>query len=183
MTEKELITSCKKKDRKAQKQLYEQYKQKLFLVCLKYCKNQAEAEDNLHDTFVEVFLHIKKYKAKGSFEGWMKRIAINKAIDRYRNKKEINVVFYDSQLKWEDTNLDEYQDLPLKVILEAIQSLPNQYRIVFSLYYLDDFSHKEISKQLEISVNTSKSNLHRAKAALKSFLQKKHELKNSRRGA
>ncbi|HIO28135.1 MAG TPA: sigma-70 family RNA polymerase sigma factor, partial [Flavobacteriaceae bacterium] len=79
MTEKELISSCKKQDKKAQKQLYEQYKQKLFLVCLKYCKNQAEAEDNLHDTFVEVFLNIKKFKFKGSFEGWMKRIAINKA--------------------------------------------------------------------------------------------------------
>ncbi|SHJ10727.1 RNA polymerase sigma-70 factor, ECF subfamily [Mesonia phycicola] len=184
LTEKELILSCKKNNRKAQKELYEIYKERLFLVCLKYCRNKAEAEDNLHDTFVEVFLNIKKYKFKGSFEGWLKRIAINKAISLYKNKKEINVIFYDSQLKEEEeTKLSEFNDLPLQSIINAIQKLPNQYRLVFSLYYLDGYSHKEVSEKLDISISTSKSNLHRAKIHLRENLNNSSNLKKAKRGA
>jgi len=161
----ELIKACTRQDRKAQHALYEQYKNALFVLCVKYCANQAEAEDNLHNAFIEIFTNIKKFNNKGSFEGWMKRITINKAIDSY--KKKYNLVPLKDDLK-EETDIEAHElDFPLDEILKLVQELPNQYRLVFCLYELDDYPHHEIAKMLSISEGTSKSNLHRAKLILK----------------
>lgn len=162
----QLIEKCKQQDRKAQRQLYTQYKDILFALCLKYCKTRAEAEDNLQDSFVTIFQKIKSYKGNGSFEGWMKRITINKAIDKYKKEP-----FFDSienhQIE-DNTELDEeHTNIPLTKMLEFIQELPSRYRLVFNMYQLDKYSHQEISNQLNISTGTSKSNLHRAKVILK----------------
>ena len=136
------------------------------MLCLKYCQNEAEAEDNLHNAFIEIFTNIKKYKGKGSFEGWMKRITINKAIDSY--KKSFQLVSI-SDKSFPDTEIEEKEldDYSLDYILSLIQNLPNQYRLVFCLYELDNYSHNEIANMLSISDGTSKSNLHRAKMILK----------------
>jgi RNA polymerase sigma factor (sigma-70 family) len=160
-----LIKSCIKQNRQAQEELYHLYKKTLFVLSLKYCANEAEAEDNLHNAFIEIFTNIDKYKNKGSFEGWMKRITINKAIDSYKKNHQLlplkDEIFEDTTLDTNDLNVS------LDYLLSIIQELPHQYRLVFSLYELDDYSHQEIAKMLSISVNTSKSNLHRSKTILK----------------
>jgi RNA polymerase sigma factor (sigma-70 family) len=160
-----LIKSCIKQNRQAQEELYHLYKKTLFVLSLKYCANEAEAEDNLHNAFIEIFTNIDKFKNKGSFEGWMKRITINKAIDSYKKKYQLIPIKEDSI---QDLTIDTDEiHLSLDYILSIIQELPHQYRLVFSLYELDDYSHSEIAQMLSISVSTSKSNLHRAKTILK----------------
>ena len=166
MNIEDLIKSCQKQNSKAQEELYHLYKNTLFVLCLKYCQNEAEAEDNLHNAFIEIFTNIKQYKANGSFEGWMKRITINKAIDSY--KKSFQLVSI-SDKSFPDTEIEEKEldDYSLDYILSLIQNLPNQYRLVFCMYELDNYSHNEIANLLSISEGTSKSNLHRAKMILK----------------
>ncbi|GGG26606.1 DNA-directed RNA polymerase sigma-70 factor [Dokdonia pacifica] len=162
----QLIEKCKKSDRKSQQALYNMYKDRLFALCLKYCKNRAEAEDNLQDSFIKIFQSIKTYNGKGSFEGWMKRITINRAIDRYKKEPFIEPIT-DQHLK-EDTTVDiDEAPISLQQMLALIQELPSRYRLVFNLYELDNHTHVEISEILGISVGTSKSNLHRAKLILK----------------
>ncbi len=172
MDQEKLIKGCIKQNPKAQEELYRQYKDKLFVLCLKYCRNEAEAEDNLHNTFIEIFTNIANYKGKGSFEGWMKRIAIFKAIDSF--KKTIQLVPVKEDIPWDTDVTEQEMDIPMDYILSLVQQLPDQYRMVFSLYELDNYSHKEIAEMLSISEGTSKSNLSRAKAILKEKLTARH---------
>ena len=178
----QLIKACIAQNRKAQEELYHRYKNVLFVLSLKYCRNETEAEDNLHNAFIEIFSKMDRYKGNGSFEGWMKRITINKAIDSY--KKTVHLLpVYDEII--EDTSVnDQDMDIPLDYLLSVIQELPNQYRLVFCLYELDDYPHKEIAEMLSITESTSKSNLHKAKAILKEKISAKNpSLKNIRNGA
>lgn len=146
------------------------YKDDLYVLCLKYCKNMEDAQDNLHDAFMDIFTNIHKYKGQGSFEGWLKRITINKAIDKYKKNSEISIIINNDIL--EDPSIDtEAVNLPLNILLGLIQELPNQYRLVFNLYEMDNYSHKAISEMLSISEGTSKSNLNRAKHILKSKIE------------
>ncbi|TAF68248.1 MAG: RNA polymerase sigma factor [Flavobacterium sp.] len=167
------IESCIRQNRKAQEQLYQLYKKTLFTLSLKYCANASDAEDNLHNVFIEIFTSIHKFDNRGSFEGWIKRITINKAIDSYK-KKLFDVPVPEYSLC--DTTLDEDElDISVDYLLTIIQELPHQYRLVFNLYELDDYSHQEIAEMLSISVNTSKSNLHRAKLILKQKIKEKQK--------
>lgn len=172
----QLIKSCAKKNRRAREELYHKYEKKLFQVCLKYCRSREEAEDHLHDVFIEIFESIKKYNGRGSFEGWMKRIAINMAIDKYRKKRTYSLKHEKIQVLSEDVTIAA-DELPASIedIMILIMQLPDQYRLVFNLYQLDGYSHKEIAHMLNISEGTSKSNLHRAKIKLK---EKVEALKN-----
>ncbi len=163
----QLIAGCKKNDPKSQKLLFLRYKDFIYTTSLKYCRSTSEAEDNVHDVFIIIFETIHKYTSKGSFEGWIKRIAINKAVDKFRKKKTTNLPF---QIESEDTQITIERndiDVPIDYIFKAIQELPDKYQLVFNLYQLDDYSHKEIATMLSISEGTSKSNLHRAKQILK----------------
>ncbi|WP_111682112.1 RNA polymerase sigma factor [Winogradskyella tangerina] len=171
-----LIKGCKKQSLKAQAELYQLYKDNLFSICLKYCRNREEAQDNLQDAFIEIFSKIKSYKGNGSFEGWMKRITINKAIDKYKKDKTVNITINDNIMM--DTSIESgtLEVIPLEDVLNIIQELPPKYRLVFNLYELDGYSHKEISDLLQISINTSKSNLHRAKGILKTKIQQSLQL-------
>lgn len=165
MSLNQLIYKCQKNDIKAQSELYELFSSKLFSICLKYSRDYAEAEDNLQDSFITIFKKIKQYKNKGSFEGWLKRITINTALQRYRNQKVFDIVNEDA-IEDEEVDIDEI-DVSLDFLLSCIQELPDRYRLVFNLYVLDGYSHKEISEMLEINVGTSKSNLARARMILK----------------
>lgn len=165
MDQKELIKKCINNDRSAQSELFERYKDSLYLVSLKYCRNKTAAEDNLHDSFMAIFSNIKKYKNKGNFEGWMKRITMFKAIDHYKNNKYIPVDVFEDTIKEEDLRLD-VSKLSLNQLLTCIQELPDQYRLVFNLFQLDGYSHKEVAKILSISEGTSKSNFYRARQIL-----------------
>jgi RNA polymerase sigma factor (sigma-70 family) len=178
-----LIKGCVKQNRLAQEELYNLYKKTLYVLSLKYCTNEAEAEDNLHNSFIAIFTNIKKFNNKGSFEGWMKRITINKAIDTYKKKYQLIVIQNDFI---EDTTIDEDElEFSLDYILSLIQQLPHQYRLVFNLYELDNYSHQEIAQMLTITESTSKSNLHRAKAILKEKIRSnnsfhKYSVKNGK---
>lgn len=178
MNLEELIIACKKNDREAQNLLYHSYKDTLFLQSLKYSKSIEEAEDNLHDAFVTIFTSIKKYRNEGSFEGWMKRIVINKSIEKYKKRKRLTNGLQEHILidVEEEVEIPENTNISLNKLLEYIQQLSDQYRLVFNLYQLDGFSHKEIAKMLSISESTSKSNFHRAKISLREKLQNNNYL-------
>jgi len=165
----QLIEQCKKNDVKAQGQIYKLFASKLFSVCLKYSRNNAEAEDNLQDAFVTIFKKIAQYKYKGSFEGWMKRITINTALQRYRSVGVFDIV-NENQIEDESVEIDE-DTIAIDFLLRIIQELPDRYRLVFNLYALDGYSHKEIGEMLDISTGTSKSNLARARLILKEKIE------------
>jgi len=156
----------------AQSKVYHLFADKLFGVCLKYSKNYQDAEDNLQDSFLTIFAKIKQYKHKGSFEGWLKRITINTAIQKYREKATLQIVKeVAEEIEEEEVDLQN-TGFTVATLLAHIQQLPDQYRIVFNLYALDNYSHKEIASLLNISVGTSKSNLSRARTILKDKLTK-----------
>lgn len=167
---KKLIEKCANNDRKAQAEVYQLFSGKLFALCLKYSKNYVEAQDNLQDGFITIFNKIGQYNSKGSFEGWMKRIVINTALQKYRGKNILSLVTEEipDQVIIE---IDE-DTVSLDFLLGIIQELPDRYRMVFNLYVLDGYSHKEISIKLSITEGTSKSNLSRGRLILKEKLKK-----------
>ena len=149
--------------------MYRLFAKKFFGVCLKYSSNYNDAQDNLQDGFIIIFNKIEQYSGKGSFEGWAKRILINNAIQRFKDIRFLEIVddnIADVEIEIEDENLS------LDYLLQIIHELPDQYRIVFSLYVLDGYSHKEISEMLKISTGTTKSNLFRARVILKEKIEK-----------
>lgn len=165
-----LIKNCIKQDAQAQSQLYKQFASKLFSLCLKYSKNYAEAEDNLHDAFITVFSKIEQYNSKGSFEGWLKRIAINTSLQRYREDVGVYDIVNEGNIEDVSVDIDD-ENVSIDFLLQIIQELPDRYRLVFNLYVLDGYSHVEISELISISTGTSKSNLARARLILKDKIQ------------
>lgn len=145
---------------------------------MKYAQNYQDAEDVLQDSFLQIFEKIDQFKEKGSFEGWMKRITINVALQKYRQRQKMQVV-RTYEVESEEVSIEIEEELETDFLLELIQQLPDQYRLVFNLYVLDHFSHKQIAEMLQISEGTSKSNLSRARAILKQkitiYQQKKQE--------
>ncbi len=169
----QLIKKCKKKNSKAQEQLYRLYSSKLFSICLKYSSDYPGAEDTLQDAFITIFDKINQYKGQGSFEGWIKRITINTALQKYRKQKVFDII-NEEQIEEVEVEINE-ENISLDYLLKIIQQLPDRYRLVFTLYVLDGFSHKEIAKMLEISIGTSKSNLARARYILKEKIETNQE--------
>ena len=165
----QLIENCKINDTKAQSELYKLFSSKLFAVCLKYSRNYAEAEDNLQDAFLTIFKKIDQYKSKGSFEGWLKRVAINTVLQQYRNEKVFEIV-NENIIDTVEIEVDE-ETLSIDYLLQIIQELPDRYRLVFNLYVLDGYSHKDIASMLDINIGTSKSNLARARQILKQTIE------------
>ncbi len=170
----QLIQECANRKPAAQEQLYRLFAGKMFALCLKYSRNKEEAEDNLQDGFIQIFDKIKQFKNAGSFEGWMKRIIINTALQKYRDKTTLNVVYDEVDEPVVEVEIDE-EAISMDELLKLIQALPNQYRLVFNMYVLDGYSHKEIAKELRISEGTSKSNLSRARVILKQKLERKNQ--------
>lgn len=170
MSLEQLIEQCKAQDRKAQEKLYKLFSNKLYSICLKYSRNATEAEDNLHDSFMTIFEKINGFSYKGSFEGWIKRITVNTVLQKYRKQGTFDSLPYNLE---EDINVssDEQEEYSLDYLLGIIQSLPDRYRLTFNLYVLDGYSHKEIARMLGITEGTSKSNLARAKRALRNKIE------------
>jgi len=159
----------------AQAEVYQLFSGKLFALSLKYSKNKSDAEDVIQDSFIQAFQRIGQFKNKGSFEGWLKRIVINTALQKYRDKSPLQLVKSDIDLtnvEGESLHIDyAEEDIGVDYLLKMIQQLPDRYRLVFNLYVLDNFSHKEIAKMLKISEGTSKSNLSRARKLLQEKLE------------
>lgn len=178
MTENELIAGCIKQDRTCQEALYKRFYGKMMGVCLRYAKNRDEASDMLQEGFIKVFTSIRNFASKGSFEGWVRRIIVNTAVDHLRrNKHEYMIVSTvyaregdvpDPAEEVEDENL--MNNLSEEEILNAISQLSPAYRAVFNLYVMEELPHKEIADQLGISEGTSKSNLAKARFQLKKNL-------------
>ena len=160
----QIINDCKKNYPKAQEQLYQLFSKKFFGVCLKYSSNYADAQDNLQDGFLIIFKKIEQFSGKGSFEGWAKRIMVNNALQKYKGVRYMEVI--NENIAEEDVEIDD-ENIPIEYLMRIIQELPDQYRLVFSLYVLDDYSHKEVAEMLKITTGTTKSNLARARLILK----------------
>jgi RNA polymerase sigma-70 factor (ECF subfamily) len=164
-----LINDCKKNERKAQEQLYKDFSSKLFSVCLKYSRNYTEAQDNLQEVFLIIFKKINQFGFKGSFEGWLKRVTVNYVLQQYRSETKLHLV---TELADEIEEVEiETETISLEFLLKIIQELPDRYRLVFNLNVIDGYSHQDIAEMLDVTVGTSKSNLHRAKAILKAKIE------------
>jgi len=151
---------------------------KLFGVCLKYARNYEEAQDHLQDGFLIIFDKIRQFNFKGSFEGWARRIMINNVLQQYRGVRFMEV----ADEKLADTAEEDFgeidQDVPMDFLLQIVQELPDRYRLVFNLYAIDGYAHKDIAEMLGISTGTSKSNLSRARTILKEKVDAYQALKN-----
>lgn len=166
----ELIRECQQNNARAQEQIYRLFKSKLFAVCLKYSRNYAEAEDNFQDGFIIIFKKIGQFNFQGSFEGWMKRIMVNNVLQQYRNVSFLDMGNRD--VEDPDANVEiEDDEIPMDFLMQIIQELPHRYRLVFNLYVIDGYPHKEIAEMLEITDGTSKSNLARARNILKDRIE------------
>lgn len=174
-SEHEIISGCINGDKRAQKMLYDRYSAKMLGVCLRYMKNLDEAEDVLQDGFIKVFTYIGQYRFEGSFEGWLRRIMINTALNAYRSnlKHHFHSDIDEQQNYLPDTiTEDAYSKLSVEELLKVIQSLPHGYRMVFNLYEIEGYKHKEIAEMLKISENTSKTQLLKSKIAIRNKLAK-----------
>jgi len=168
----EIIKGCISGKRKAQKKLYDLFSDDLFGVCLYYSKNRDEAEDVLHEGFMKVYNNISTFKHKSSLFSWMKKIIINTALERYRKQYYLTPVT-DLSENIEDIDRENViNHLSSKDLIKLIQDLSPKYRMVFNMYAIEGYSHKEISKKLNISEGTSKSNLSRARAILQNKVRK-----------
>jgi len=165
----QIIQGCQKGDVVAQEQLYRLFAPKLFGVCLKHSRNYSEAEDNLQDGFILLFEKINQFQFKGSFEGWAKRVVINNVLQKYRSQGVFEIV-NENIPDVPDIDIDE-ESVSMDYLISIIQQLPDRYRLVFNLYVVDDYSHKEIAEMLNITIGTSKSNLARARMILKDKIE------------
>jgi RNA polymerase sigma factor (sigma-70 family) len=162
-----LLEGCRRGDRKAQESLYKTLASRMLGICLRYAKDTFEAEDVLQMGFVKVFQKVSDFRGEGSFEGWIRRIMVNTAIESYRkNLRNLNIVDID-EVYDQPQNTFDMSGLELKDLLKLVQQLPNGYRLVFNMYVIEGYSHKEIAKQLGITEGASKSQLSRARAILK----------------
>lgn len=167
-----LLEGCKKGDRKAQESLYKLLASRMMGVCMRYAKDRFEAEDVLQMGFVKVFQKVPEFRGDGSFEGWIRRIMVNTAIETYRkNLRSLNVVDIDEVYDQPQSTFD-MSGLELKDLLRLVQELSNGYRIVFNMYVIEGYSHKEIADELGITEGASKSQLSRARAILKEKILK-----------
>lgn len=164
----EIIKGCLKGSRRDQELLYRKHSARLYAVCLQYSGNDDEAKDILQEGFIKIFENLHSYKFEGSFEGWMRRIVVNTALEKYRSRNNLYKVEDIDQIAETEAepDVEDYTGLEAADLLEIIRELPPKYRMVFNLYALEGFSHKEISKMVNISEGTSKSNLSRARMIL-----------------
>lgn len=171
MTEDELIKACLNNSARAQKLLFENYSPRLMGVCLRYAQNQDEANDMLQDGFIKIFQKLSSFSGTGSFGGWMHRTMSNTCLDairknkKYRFSVEINEA--ESQVHVSENALTEIRT---KELLSLIQKLPDGYRVVFNMFAIEGYGHKEIAEKLGVTENTSKSQYRKARLWLQKEL-------------
>jgi RNA polymerase sigma-70 factor (ECF subfamily) len=165
------IEKCVARDGKALQVLYEYFSGRLYGICLRYTKNPDDAQDVLHDSFIKVFENLKNFRGSGSFDGWMRRIVVNEAINFYRRKKKVQFSDYDAvEFSIQDHTPDIISKLSNKELLELVQRLPDGYQLVFNLYAIEGYKHREIADMLEITENTSKTQYLKAKRRLQEYI-------------
>ena len=171
-SETDLIEGCIRGDRKMQYELYERFSPKMYGVCLRYAANAEEAEDILQEGFIKVFKKIGSYRGDGSFEGWIRRIFVNTAIEHFRKKSYLQPITEQEESSIEGKYVSVLDSLAEKDIIKLIQQLSPGYRTVFNMYVIEGYTHKQIADVLKISEGTSKSQLSRAKLILQDLVKK-----------
>ena len=181
MRDQQIIELCAKHDRKAQQVLYDKYSRLLLGVCLRYATDKAEAEDILQDSFLKIFFSIKDFTGSGSFIGWLRKVAVNTAITHYhKNLKYRYHVDIDEYVTIEAGVMSFEEDFfTSDELYKVLNELPTGYRMVFNLYAVEGYKHKEIAEMLGIDTNTSKSQYSRAKAVIRDKLENLGKLRNS----
>lgn len=172
-SENKLIQKCREGNQKYMKLLYDKYSAKMFGVCLRYFSSVEQAQDALQDGFIKVFTKLKTYEGKGSFEGWIRRIMVTTSLNIIR--KDYKHYFHEDISEFDEKisdNVFNYDHLHVEELLKLVQKLPHGYRTVFNLYEIEGYSHKEIAEMLEVSENTSKSQLLKARHHLRKQLER-----------
>lgn len=172
MNDSALVKKCIEGDQRAQRMLFERFAPKMLGVCMRYSKNSEQAEDVLQDGFVKVFTKLTHYKGDGSLEGWIRRVVVNTALDQIRKntKFQDNVALDDVDYKLELKG-NILEALAAEDLMVLINEMPNGYKVVFNMFAIEGYSHKEIAKELNVSENTSKSQYSRARSYLKKKLE------------
>ncbi len=171
----ELIKGCLRNDRECQRELFRRFAPTMLTVCRRYARHYAEAEDMVQDGFIKVYKNMDRFRGEGSFEGWVRRIMVNTALKYYRKssfKKELIGTENVPEKSNEPTVLS---DMAEEEILQVISGLPDGYRIVFNMYAIEGFSHREISEELGIKESTSRSQLVKARKMLQEKILKLHK--------
>ena len=168
----DLIDGCMRGDRRMQEELYRRFSPRMYAVCLRYAGNAEEAEDILQEGFVKVFKKLDSFRREGSFEGWVRRIFVNTAIEHFRRKRYLMPVTEKEENTIEGKYTSVLDELAEKDILALVQELSPGYRTVFNMYVVEGYTHKEIADMLGISEGTSKSQLSRAKVILQDMVRK-----------
>ncbi|POY36688.1 RNA polymerase subunit sigma-70 [Solitalea longa] len=166
----ELVVGCRNGNRKSQEALYKHFSSKMMGVCLRYTRDRDEAEDVLQVGFVRMFEKLHLYKGEGSFEGWLRRIMVNTAIEFYRRNSRMYPMVDLEEAENQSSNDLPLSNLNVQELLKLVQNLPPGYRMVFNMYAIEGYGHKEIADQLGISEGTSKSQLNRARTQLKEWI-------------
>ncbi len=179
LTESDLIKGCLAGNRRIQELLYQRFAPKMYAVCLRYANNTDDAQDLLQEGFIKVYRNLEKFRGEGSFEGWVRRVFVNTAIEHYRRKINLNTISEKEERTIVDSAWNVLDHLAERDIIHLVQELSPGYRSVFNMYVIEGYSHKEIGELLDISEGTSKSQLARAKAILQKrvqeFLDSKHK--------
>jgi RNA polymerase sigma factor (sigma-70 family) len=171
ITDSDLIKGCLENDRRMQQELYNRFAPKMYGVCLRYTGNGDDAQDVLQDGFVKVFRKLDSFRSEGSFEGWIRRVFVNTAIEHVMRKHYMQPVTEREENTLESKTLTALDGLSEKDILKLVQQLAPGYRAVFNLYVVEGYSHKEIGEMLDITEGTSKSQLSRAKVILQEMIK------------
>jgi RNA polymerase sigma-70 factor (ECF subfamily) len=170
---KNIIAGCTAGNRTCQSDLYKLLSPKMFIVCLRYSKNTEEAEEILQDGFIRVFKCIGQYKFAGSFEGWVRKIVVNCALQKLRSQVNLRpVVSFNINVHDKSYADDTIENISGKEMIEMVQALSPAYRLVFNLYHFEGYKHREIAELLGIEEGTSKSNLAQAKKNLQAAVKK-----------
>lgn len=171
-TEREIIELCQKQNSIGQRDLYDKYSGVVFGICKRYAKDEMTANDMLQDSFIKVFKNIENYEFKGSFEGWVKRVTVNVCLDTLRKLKK-NSIFIDDYTDSSFVSVVEesaLERMSAEEIINQIRKLPDGYRVVFNLFAVEGYNHKEIAEMLEISESTSKTQYRKARLRLQEIL-------------
>lgn len=171
--EQDFIQACVRKERWAQQKLYEEYFGLLMSVCLRYSNDKDQAMDILHEGFIKIFKNIKKYKPGTSLAAWMKRIMVNTSIDYYRKMVRRRTEDITEAFDLYSDNPDAISQMSSEEILAGVQTLTPAYRLVFNMYVIEGYSHREIAEELEITESTSRSNLVKARTKLRAYINKR----------
>lgn len=170
MNETDLVQALQKGDAKAQRFLYERYAGPMMGTCLRYLKNEMDAEEVMINGFMKVYQNVSRFESSGSFEGWVRRIMVNEALQHLRKKEPLHLTIEKEHTYLVSENATADSDMSAEEMMGLLHQLPAGYRAVFNLYAIEGYAHKEIAEMLNITEGTSKSQLSKARAMLQRML-------------